>query len=130
MWLAHLRRFKKGEAVVGSRLARISDWSLLAKKAQYNARELAALCHVSLRQLERYYKQSFDQSPQTWLNAARLKEAQEFLLQGLTVKETAYSVGFKQPSHFCREFKRHAGTTPNGFVLRKSRVRPRNVVRR
>jgi len=115
---------------MSSRLARISDWGGLAKRAQYNAKELAALCHVSLRQLERYYKQSFDQSPQTWLNETRLKAAQEFLLQGLTVKETAYSLGFKQPSHFCREFKRHAGTTPNTFTLRKSRTQSRNVARR
>ena len=115
---------------MSSRLSRIADWSILAKKAQFSATELAALCNVSLRQLERYYKQSFDQSPRTWLNMTRLNEAQELLLQGRTVKETAYSLGFKQASHFCREFKRHVGTTPNSFVEKKRRAKPQNVARR
>lgn len=111
-----------------SRLHRIAEWEPLAAQAQYNAKLLAGLCQVSLRQLERFWKSSFGQAPQAWLDAIRLKKAQELLIGGLTVKETAFSLGFKQSSHFCRKFKRHTGTTPHEFLVARSLHRSAIVV--
>ncbi len=100
---------------MGSRLDRLNDWQDLARKAQYNAKVLAERCQVSLRQLERFWKESFQETPQSWLNQCRFSEAQALLQEGCPVKEVAFRVGFKQSSHFCREFKRHTGCTPNEF---------------
>ena|SRR5207302_11224442 len=99
-----------------SRLDRIGEWAILAPQAEFNSKKLAALCKVSSRQLERYFRRSFQKSPQTWLNAVRLYEAARLLHSGASVKETAFHLGFKQVSHFSREFKRHVGIAPNIFV--------------
>jgi AraC-like DNA-binding protein len=52
------------------------------------------------------------------LRHLRLNKAKELLRQGWTIKSTAYELGFKQPSHFSREFKRQTGTAPASFAAR------------
>ena len=101
---------------MNSRLDRIRDWTDLAKRAEFDCQRLACLCDVSLRQLERYSKLRFARCPQSWLNDLRLIEAQRLLKSGLTIKEAAYALGFKQASHFCRKFKSYTGVTPTRFV--------------
>jgi AraC-like DNA-binding protein len=98
---------------MGSKLDRIGDWSNLATQAGYGALQLAELCGVSLRQLERYFKVSFGRPPQDWLNEACCREAENLLLNGLSVKAVSHRLGFKQASHFSRFFKQHSGRPPS-----------------
>jgi AraC-like DNA-binding protein len=102
---------------MSSRLERIDDWIALASQAGFDIRELAFRCHVSVRQIERYFKRSFQVSPELWLKHVRLQQAQLLLIQGRSVKEVAHSLAFRQVSHFCREFKRFTGSTPSRFSL-------------
>jgi len=52
----------------------------------------------------------------TYLNKIRLTEASRLLLeQEASVAETAYSVGYNNPSYFNRIFKKEYGCTPNSF---------------
>jgi len=102
---------------MASHLDHITNWNVRAGQARFTVRNLAALCQVSNRQLERFFKQRFEQSPELWLKHVRLWRAQALLADGLSVKETAYAVGFKQVSHFCREFKRLTGITPFTFEM-------------
>src|SRR6267378_4250911 len=99
-----------------SRLDRIGEWNVLAPRAQFSSKKLAELCDVSSRQLERYFKNSFRQSPQSWLNTVRLAEAARLLHGGTSVKETAFHLGFKQVYHFSRAFKRRVGIAPSIFA--------------
>ena len=107
---------------MGSRLDRVTDWTGLATRARYNAKDLAAQCKVSLRQLERYCKVAFKRAPEAWLNEMRLREAENLLRRGLSIKEISFLLGFKQVSHFCREFKRHKGRRPNDCLGLDSRT--------
>src|SRR3954452_3502631 len=100
-----------------SRLDRIMDWSALGKEADYEARLLARVCGVSPRQLQRYFKNRFQKSPQAWLDEKRLGEADGYLKSGLSIKETAFLLHFKCVPHFSRQFKIHHGRTP-GSVAR------------
>ena len=95
----------------------VSDWPALARAAYYRPKELAALCHVSLRQLERYFSEKAGCSPQKWLNDLRLQEAPRLLLEGHHVKELAFELGYTHPSHFIREFRRVYHCTPLEFVF-------------
>ena len=47
-----------------------------------------------------------------------MQRAQQILLSGATVSETAESLGFEYPQHFTRLFKKHFGVTPSEFILR------------
>ncbi len=102
---------------MASRLDRVMDWSGLAKKAHYNAQELASVCQMSVRQLERHFRSAFNQSPQAWLDAARIEKARQLLSSTtLSIKEIAQTLDFKQTSHFCRQFKQSTGATPSQFA--------------
>src|SRR5712691_5240097 len=104
---------------MGNRLGRIVGWKELIEKAKYKAKKLAALCEVSLRQLERHWKKVYNKAPQEWLNRLRLAEAKRLLQEGWPIKEIAFRLGFKQCSHFSRHFKHYTGSTPGSFGASK-----------
>jgi len=93
-------------------------WEQLAGAARYDAKELAKLCRLSIRQLERDFRRTLTRTPQDWLNEQRIKAAQQLLLSGQPVKVVAYELGFKQSSHFCRQFKLQSNLTPSQFVTK------------
>lgn len=95
--------------------ASLERWEQLAGAARYDAKELARLCHLSVRQLERDFRRNLERSPQHWLNEQRIKAAQQLLLAGDPVKKVAFDLGFKQVSHFCRQFKSQYHLTPSQF---------------
>jgi AraC-like DNA-binding protein len=92
-------------------------WEQLAGTAHYDSNELARLCGISTRQLQRHFRRRFHCSPQSWLNQRRLLAAEELLLAGESVKKVALDLGFKQPSHFCRQFKSRKNMTPSEFAF-------------
>jgi AraC family transcriptional regulator len=99
-------------------------WEQLAGAARYDAKELAKLCNLSVRQLERDFHRCLGRPPQNWLNEQRIKVAQQLLLSGQPVKVVALELGFKQPSHFCRQFKSQLNLTPSQFVSQaQTRIR-------
>jgi len=96
------------------------NWEDLAPAAHFNAHELATLCGISTRQLQRRFRFRFRCSPQSWLNHRRLLVAEELLLSGDSVKKVALDLGFKQASHFCRQFKKCKKMTPTQFAFSQS----------
>jgi len=98
------------------KLKQIQDWPKRARAAKWCAVMLAENCGVSLRQLQRHFRRQFGRTPQDWLNEQRLKAAPPKLLSGSPVKVVASKLGFKQSSHFCREFKAYHKLTPSEFV--------------
>ncbi|MGA7992382.1 MAG: helix-turn-helix transcriptional regulator, partial [Thermoanaerobaculia bacterium] len=80
------------------------------------AESLAEIAGVSLRTLQRIFRERFDTSPMTWLMEARLLEAARLIRAGDDpVTKIAYRVGFKDPSHFTRRFKSRFGVSPNEY---------------
>lgn len=109
----------------------MEKWEVLAQRAGYKPRELAALCQISLRTLERHFRRSYGKTVLGWLREYRLSEAYRALLEGKAVKEVAFDFGYKQMSHFSREFKNHFGISPSLLLPRRSRdanlVLPRTI---
>jgi transcriptional regulator GlxA family with amidase domain len=85
----------------------------MARRANYSATGLARLSGLSVRQLEREFRRTIFQSPKRWLNGLRLCAARKALLQGGSVKETAFSFGYKHPQHFSRDFRKFFGVSPS-----------------
>lgn len=88
-------------------------WAELAQEANYSTAALASLCGLSIRQLERNFKHTMDQSPKRWLNALRLQSARKLLQDGGSVKEVALSFGYRHPQHFSRDFRKFFGVSPS-----------------
>ncbi|HLX68315.1 MAG TPA: helix-turn-helix domain-containing protein [Verrucomicrobiae bacterium] len=88
----------------------------LGRTAEYSARKLAKLLRISTRCLQLQFRLSYGQTPQAWLNRKRLLDAKALLVTGLSVKQVAASLSFKQCSHFCRQFKEAFGITPLEFA--------------
>jgi len=84
----------------------------VAVASKYSARALARACHVTLRQLERFFLATNGATPQSWLDRLRLQKAAALLDGRKSVKEVAYQLGYKQVSHFSRAFKQFHGVPP------------------
>jgi AraC-like DNA-binding protein len=77
--------------------------------------EVAAAHRMSVRQLH-YLFSSEDSSFRGWLQAARLRQAQQRLADPVSARvsigEIALSLGFKEAAHFSRVFRQEFGLSP------------------
>ena len=116
-----MRCLVKGRKLANSHLNHhwwnVTESVSLARQAGYRSSELARLCRVSPRQLERYFREQFGRTPQEWLDEVRLHEAPDMLRKRKQVKEVSFELGFAHPSHFIRKFKQWYGCTPLKFSL-------------
>jgi AraC-like DNA-binding protein len=88
----------------------------LADVADYKVSKMAALCGLSIRQLQRDFRRYQGCSPQMWLSEQRMRVAQVRLLAGEPVKVVALDLGFKHVPNFCEWFKSVSGMTAKEFV--------------
>lgn len=51
-----------------------------------------------------------------WIVRKRMARAAALLAQGMDPKGVSWALGYKQHSHFWREFKRFHGVTPGNFA--------------
>lgn len=102
----------------------IDNWESQAAECCFNASNLAARCDVSLRHLQRHFQQQYGLKLQKWLNELRLSKAYELLREANSVKEVTFELGYKQVSHFSREFKRYHGIPPSLVVREGTAPRP------
>lgn len=78
--------------------------------------ELAAYFNVSLRQLQRQFREEADTTPTDFIRKIKLeKAAQQLLTSSKNIAEIAYELGFSDPAYFSRLFKKHFGQTPTEF---------------
>jgi len=102
--------------VMKTRLSRIEDWEKLAKEARFQPSNMAALCPLSLRQLERFFALQFKTTPARWARQLRCRIAAQLILQGWSNKCVAAELHFGNESHLCHEFRRFYGKSPQQFA--------------
>ena len=84
--------------------------------------KLATLVGMSVRQLERRFRETFKSTPQQYILKLRLLEACELLANSQKpITESALEVGFYDHSSFSRKFSATMGVTPSQY--RKGMVR-------
>ncbi len=74
---------------------------------------LAAALYVSLRTLERGLVVALDCTPGQLIATVRMREARRLLGEGRRVSEVADRLGFANPFHFSRRYKRFYGMAPS-----------------
>jgi AraC-like DNA-binding protein len=80
---------------------------------------LASLCAdagVSVRTLQRAFRQDVGMDFESWRRQVRLMKAVELLISGRSVKAVSYAVGYRQSTTFVQLFKETFGTTPKSWV--------------
>jgi len=97
--------FEDAVAIVESEFA--SDLSL---------DDIARRVASSRRQLQRAYSEIGSTTFREHLTAVRMERAAELLrIRGLTVRDVAHRVGYRQPAQFAKAFRRHHGIAPSDF---------------
>lgn len=91
------------------------DWERIARDAGFKPAEMAVLCSISERQLQRIIRKTFGNTPRRWLRELQCRLAKELIAQGYSTKAAAAELNFATEAHFCREFKKLYGAPPQSF---------------
>ena len=87
--------------------------------------EIARRVASSRRQLQRAYAEIGRTTFRDHLTRVRMDKAAELLAgRGLTVREVAHRVGYRQPAQFAKAFRRHLGVAPSDFRADRARLLP------
>ncbi len=82
-----------------------------------NIADVAALCFVDPAYLSRLFKRFAEESPLQLLTRLKMGRAAALLSNhNLLIKQVAEAVGFSDPYHFSRVFKRVYGIPPESFI--------------
>src|SRR5262245_40772818 len=84
------------------------EWKSLGRLSAYHPSDVAVRVGISIRRLERYFRQHFGETPRAWLGRLLVADASALLRQGNPVKMVAIDCGFSDICHFDRAFKRIA----------------------
>lgn len=84
----------------------------MSSECEYSSTALARCMGISVRQLQRRFRQHLSCSPRAWLREERLQLARQMLLESVSVKEVALTLSFRHASQFCRDFRGRFGYTP------------------
>src|SRR3954471_13885494 len=78
--------------------------------------DIARRVASSRRQLQRSYAEIGGTTFREHLTSIRMERAAELLhARGMTVREVAHRVGYRQPAQFAKAFRRHHGLAPSAF---------------
>ena len=78
--------------------------------------DIARRVASSRRQLQRAYSEIGDTTFRDHLTGVRMERAAQLLgTRGLTIREVAYRVGYRQPAQFAKAFRRHHGASPSDY---------------
>ena len=80
---------------------------------------LHALCTragASVRTIERAFRREVGMDFESWRRQVRLMKGIELLVEGRSVKQVAFEVGYRQPSAFVQMFRKTMGTTPKAWT--------------
>jgi transcriptional regulator GlxA family with amidase domain len=81
--------------------------------------DIARRVASSRRQLQRAYSEIGQTTFREHLTRVRMDAAAALLDdRGLTVREVARRVGYRQPAQFAKAFRRHIGAAPSDYRLR------------
>lgn len=84
--------------------------------ASFGVEELIDQSGFSRMNLHRKLKALTGESAGEFIRTYRLKRAAQFLREGRPVSETAYLVGFEDPSYFARSFRKVYQVSPSSFA--------------
>lgn len=114
--------FQKAAQRVNPRAVKLAEEILDARAADpISIAEVARLVGISLRSLERSYKEARGRTLRDFLKMRRLELAHRRLVTaapGATVTQVLYASGFSHPGEFSRAYRERFGTSPSETLRR------------
>ena len=99
----------------------VQQWMEIHFPTPINLAQLADRANMSLRTFKRRFKDATGETPMQFLQILRLEQGKDMLRHThRNVAEVAWSIGYEDPGHFNRLFKRHFGTTPARWRKKKT----------
>lgn len=78
--------------------------------------DLATELGVSLRQLQRIFKEELDITPNAFITMLKMEEAATMLkAEDKNISEVAYAIGYSDPAYFTKVFKKYFGKSPKEY---------------
>ena len=115
------RQLSEAAATVApfTRLAAALEYIRRHYSQPIHVERLAELTHMSTRQLQRAFRETFQMTPTEYLREFRVGQAIELLLNtDAKLTSIAIDTGFADHSHFTREFRRKHKMTPGDYRKR------------
>ncbi|WKN42761.1 helix-turn-helix domain-containing protein [Tunicatimonas pelagia] len=98
------------------RLRKIEEYVLSHISSPVSIAELAEIAGTSVYYFVRTFRQSTGETPHQFIARHKMNRAKELLTQtNMKIIQIGLEVGYDDPGHFARVFKRHLGITPSGF---------------
>lgn len=113
----------RGQVAATGRIKEVAAFIDAHLAGDLSAERLAEFAHLSVRQFDRRFRESFDSSPAAYVRAARIDRARELLCSSdCDVSQLATAVGFASDDVFRRAFERRFGISPLHFRQRFGRT--------
>ncbi|GAA5217067.1 AraC family transcriptional regulator N-terminal domain-containing protein [Corallincola platygyrae] len=81
----------------------------------FSVEELASIVNMSSSGFHKKFKEVMHLSPLQYAKQVKLGKAQNYLMEGDSVSEAGFKVGYNSPAQFSREYKRHFGEVPSAI---------------
>src|SRR6266516_8152070 len=105
-----------GDRSMSFDISKVESLEELARKANFRPDSMAALCSISLRQLERVFVKRFNKTPGAWARELRCRLARDLIEAGWMTKAVTRELHFTNESHLCHEFKKRYRVSPRAFA--------------
>ncbi|MGD1839434.1 MAG: helix-turn-helix transcriptional regulator [Thermonemataceae bacterium] len=103
-------------SISGFRLKKIEQYIQTHMSQPIAITELADLVGMSVYYFARLFKQSTGETPYQFISRLKMNRAKALLLStDQKVIQIGFEVGFSDPGHFARVFKKQSGFTPSAF---------------
>jgi len=84
-------------------------------QAPISVKDVASNVHLERTYASRLFKEGMGSGIAVYIRTLRLEKSREFLEEGFTVKQAAYSAGFQIYENFLKLFKKNYGVTPGAY---------------
>ncbi|MDD9179455.1 MULTISPECIES: GlxA family transcriptional regulator [Aliivibrio] len=97
----------------------IEDYISIHFKTELTVTEIAKMNNISIRHLQRNFKECTGSTISDYINKMKLEEARHLIKEGISVVNAAYEVGFKQASSLRKLWKKHYNSLPSEIKKKK-----------